>query len=114
MKKWLSKETLDVLRNSCLILVEVSTEPGDYLINLNGFLFQDGLMDQYISNQKYNAKWTLLESESMTEKPPKRGDHQLVLDTEKQIIYLYGGFDGMNDLSGEIKSVTLKLSKFSF
>jgi hypothetical protein len=84
------------------------------LINLNGFLFQDGLMDQYISNQKYNAKWTLLESESMTEKPPKRGDHQLVLDTEKQIIYLYGGFDGMNDLSGEIKSVTLKLSKFSF
>lgn len=75
---------------------------------------KNGFMDQYISNQKYNAKWSpLLESMSLGDKPGKRGGHQLVMDSEKQIIYLYGGFDGLDDLSDlwafDIKSNTWEL-----
>lgn len=51
----------------------------------------NGFMDLYISNQKYTAKWTPMVPSATNycdNKPGKRGGHQLVMDTNKQILYL--------------------------
>lgn len=56
-----------------------------------------GLLNDYINAQTYRAVWTKL---SFTEgKPGMRGGHQMVLDPSAELLYLFGGWDGNQDLS---------------
>ncbi|XP_037947851.1 muskelin [Teleopsis dalmanni] len=59
---------------------------------------KEGLMDEYLERQDYKHSWIMQDVESV-EKPGTRGGHQLVMDTKKSVIYLYGGWDGFQDLS---------------
>ncbi|XP_012278648.1 muskelin isoform X2 [Orussus abietinus] len=56
-----------------------------------------GLLNDYIKAQSYRAVWTKLSSESP--KPGMRGGHQMVLDPTAEILYLFGGWDGNQDLA---------------
>ncbi|XP_034135875.1 muskelin isoform X2 [Drosophila guanche] len=58
----------------------------------------EGLMDEYLYKQDYKHTWHMKYTESET-KPGNRGGHQLVVDAKKRLIYLYGGWDGYQDLS---------------
>ncbi|XP_034476504.1 muskelin isoform X2 [Drosophila innubila] len=59
---------------------------------------EDGLMDEYLHKQDYKHAWHMKYTESEL-KPGNRGGHQLVVDAKKRLIYLYGGWDGYQDLS---------------
>uniref|UniRef100_A0A1A9ZKV8 LisH domain-containing protein n=1 Tax=Glossina pallidipes TaxID=7398 RepID=A0A1A9ZKV8_GLOPL len=58
----------------------------------------EGLVDAYLSRQDYKHMWRLQQAQGQTQ-PGNRGGHQLVVDAEKRLIYLYGGWDGFQDLS---------------
>ncbi|KAH8270798.1 hypothetical protein KR018_005078 [Drosophila ironensis] len=58
----------------------------------------EGLMDEYLFKQDYKHSWHLKHTESAVN-PGNRGGHQLVVDAKKRLIYLYGGWDGFQDLS---------------
>ncbi|KAH8375385.1 hypothetical protein KR200_002878 [Drosophila serrata] len=58
----------------------------------------EGLMDEYLHKQDYKHSWHIKNTESEI-KPGNRGGHQLVVDAKKRLIYLYGGWDGYQDLS---------------
>ena len=55
-------------------------------------------MDEYLNRQDYKHGWRLQHAEGRS-RPGTRGGHQLVIDTKKQLVYLYGGWDGYQDLS---------------
>ncbi|CAH1783153.1 unnamed protein product, partial [Owenia fusiformis] len=64
----------------------------------------DGLFDHYISQQDYKPKWSSVEPVTKREnqndfRPGMRGGHQMCIDTQSDIIYLYGGWDGNKDLA---------------
>ncbi|XP_063700226.1 muskelin [Culicoides brevitarsis] len=61
-------------------------------------LIDEGLMDEYLARQPYSVSWKSLNTES-NKWPGKRGGHQLVLDPKNQLMYLYGGWNGSEDLS---------------
>lgn len=58
----------------------------------------EGLMDAYLEKQDYKHSWKLQEAKS-TDQPGTRGGHQIVIDTKKRLIYLFGGWDGFQDMS---------------
>lgn len=67
---------------------------------------EDGMFDQYISQQDYKPKWTPIEpvsgsnSETCPEsRPGMRGGHQMCIDVYTETIYLFGGWDGNYDLA---------------
>ncbi|XP_060569193.1 muskelin-like [Ruditapes philippinarum] len=65
---------------------------------------EEGLFEQYISDQDYKPKWTAIEpvssgSESTDCRPGMRGGHQMALDIHTESLYLYGGWDGNQDLA---------------
>lgn len=59
--------------------------------------FLVGLLSDYINAQTYRAIWTKLSSSEP--KPGMRGGHQMVLDPTAEVLYLFGGWDGNQDLS---------------
>ncbi|XP_033315653.1 muskelin isoform X1 [Bombus bifarius] len=56
-----------------------------------------GLLNDYINAQTYRAVWTKLSFNDG--KPGMRGGHQMVLDPIAELLYLFGGWDGNQDLS---------------
>ncbi|XP_055919680.1 muskelin isoform X2 [Eupeodes corollae] len=58
----------------------------------------EGLMDAYLEKQDYKHSWKLQEAKSVNQ-PGTRGGHQLVMDTQKSLVYLFGGWDGFQDMS---------------
>lgn len=56
-----------------------------------------GLLNDYINAQTYRAIWMKLSSGES--KPGMRGGHQMVLDPTAEVLYLFGGWDGNQDLS---------------
>lgn len=80
--------------------------------NIMEELIDDGFMDNYISKQDYSAVWKLqpqLSTEffnhpmahhsKANHRPGMRGGHQLIIDCERSLMYLFGGWDGSEDLS---------------
>ncbi|XP_055319183.1 muskelin isoform X1 [Sitodiplosis mosellana] len=59
----------------------------------------DGLMDNYLANQDYKATWALQETVNSEKRPGMRGGHQLIIDSANCVMYLFGGWDGFEDLS---------------
>eukprot|EP00794_Sanderia_malayensis_P006101 gene6101-6805_t len=65
---------------------------------------EDGLFQHFIAEQEYEPKWNPIvplneNGEETTCQPGMRGGHQMCIDAENSIIYLLGGWDGMQDLS---------------
>ncbi|XP_017793080.1 PREDICTED: muskelin [Habropoda laboriosa] len=56
-----------------------------------------GLFNDYINAQAYRAVWTKLSCNDI--KPGMRGGHQMVLDPSAEYLYLFGGWDGHQDLA---------------
>lgn len=56
-------------------------------------------MDTYLSDQDYKATWMLQETINSEKRPGMRGGHQLIIDSANSVMYLYGGWDGFEDLS---------------
>lgn len=65
---------------------------------------KDGLMDSYLEKQDYKHMW-IQQQDSDTDdsmnvlRPGTRGGHQIVVDSKRRLFYMYGGWDGYQDLS---------------
>lgn len=73
-------------------------------------MIQEGLMDDWLLNQPYSVTWKQIEVKGV--RPGKRGGHQLVLDPINRLVYLYGGWNGTEDLS-DMWVYDLKTSQWS-
>ncbi|XP_014207147.1 muskelin [Copidosoma floridanum] len=56
-----------------------------------------GLLDEYINDQLYQVVWQKISIPDL--KPGMRGGHQMVLDPSTEILYLFGGWNGNQDLA---------------
>lgn len=62
------------------------------------YFVNEGLFDAYLSRQDYKATWTQ-QTSSSDQRPGMRGGHQLIVDSNNSKMYLFGGWDGFEDLS---------------
>lgn len=69
-----------------------------------------GLLKDYISAQSYRAKWTKLNLSDP--KPGMRGGHQMVLDSAAEMLYMFGGWDGNQDLA-DLWSFNMSTNKWT-
>ncbi|XP_037927046.1 muskelin [Hermetia illucens] len=58
----------------------------------------DGHSDEYLFQHDYSHTWNT-QNMNGDEKPGTRGGHQLVMDSAKGIIYLFGGWNGHRDMN---------------
>lgn len=59
----------------------------------------EGLLDDYLSVQDYKAVWAQQSIDDGATRPGMRGGHQLIVDSSTGLMYLFGGWDGFEDLS---------------
>uniref|UniRef100_A0A8B9C4S1 Muskelin n=2 Tax=Anser TaxID=8842 RepID=A0A8B9C4S1_9AVES len=64
----------------------------------------DGLFNQYISQQEYKPRWGQIipkstKGDGEDSRPGMRGGHQMVIDVQTETVYLFGGWDGTQDLA---------------
>lgn len=77
----------------------------------------EGVFNEYLKNEEYKPKWTpivcferrvpeqiswdALKDRSLESKnhPGMRGGHQMCIDVQTETLYLFGGWDGMQDLA---------------
>ncbi|GLD48036.1 muskelin, partial [Lates japonicus] len=78
---------------------------------------RDGLFNQYISQQEYKPRWSQIipkcnkgttaqeinrddmNGDGDDNRPGMRGGHQMVIDVQTETVYLFGGWDGTQDLA---------------
>lgn len=61
---------------------------------------QQSLFSEYISECQYKPLWRKINPlDPDAPKPSVRGGHQMCIDVDDGIIYLFGGWDGFKDLS---------------
>uniref|UniRef100_A0A8D0A1F6 Muskelin 1, intracellular mediator containing kelch motifs n=1 Tax=Sander lucioperca TaxID=283035 RepID=A0A8D0A1F6_SANLU len=65
---------------------------------------RDGLFNQYISQQEYKPRWSQIipkcnKGDGDDNRPGMRGGHQMVIDVQTETVYLFGGWDGTQDLA---------------
>ncbi|XP_023702338.1 muskelin [Cryptotermes secundus] len=58
-----------------------------------------GLFSQYIGQQEYRPVWRPIQPSDSEIQPGMRGGHQMCMDPYTEMIYLFGGWDGNQDLS---------------
>ncbi|XP_044534950.1 muskelin [Gracilinanus agilis] len=63
-----------------------------------------GLFNQYISQQEYKPRWSQIipkstKGDGEDSRPGMRGGHQMVIDVQTETVYLFGGWDGTQDLA---------------
>ncbi|KAL5014601.1 hypothetical protein ScPMuIL_008871 [Solemya velum] len=104
----LQKKTKIALEHPILTeLHNLLVKEGDYESSENLVIraCEDGLFDHYISQQDYKPKWTPIEPTMKTVdntvdyRPGMRGGHQMCIDIHTEMAYLYGGWDGNQDLA---------------
>lgn len=62
-------------------------------------LSDEGLFDHYIHSNKPKAIWARLTGvDANGDVPSKRGGHSMCMDTERGLIYIFGGYDGQKSL----------------
>ncbi|XP_061418708.1 muskelin isoform X2 [Lethenteron reissneri] len=64
----------------------------------------EGLFNHYISQQEYKPRWMQITPKSYKDdgddsRPGMRGGHQMVIDVHTETVYLFGGWDGTQDLA---------------
>ncbi|KAI4496372.1 hypothetical protein M0804_000182 [Polistes exclamans] len=81
------------------MLYDLLVTKGDHL-QAEGFIsnaVMSGLLNDYINAQTYRAVWKKLSTSEP--RPGMRGGHQMILDPTAEMLYLFGGWDGNQDLS---------------
>ncbi|XP_066584109.1 muskelin [Prorops nasuta] len=81
------------------VLYELLVEKGDHQ-QTEDFITNavvSGLLNDYINAQSYKTRWTKLQTNSP--KPGMRGGHQMILDANAGNLYLFGGWNGNQDLA---------------
>ncbi|XP_053684609.1 muskelin isoform X1 [Sabethes cyaneus] len=100
---------------------EKMTELHEILVNKGDFkkteeilldFINNGLMDDYLSKQEYKPHWSLQLTPEHEPRPGRRGGHQLIIDPLTSTIYLFGGWDGSEDLS-DLWSYDVKNNRWS-
>ncbi|KAI8900611.1 Muskelin N-terminus-domain-containing protein [Globomyces pollinis-pini] len=71
----------------------------DYAETLMQQALNDNLFDDYISDLSYKPVWNRITNGPNGVGPTMRGGHQMCIDNDTEIIYLFGGWDGTRDLS---------------
>ncbi|KAK3101684.1 hypothetical protein FSP39_005447 [Pinctada imbricata] len=109
-------EAYEALQKKTKIVLEhpILTELHDLLVKQGNFsdsetlvtrAAEEGLFDQYINDQDYKPQWTPIEpvtraGDSISDnRPGMRGGHQMCLDIQTEMLYLFGGWDGNRDLA---------------
>lgn len=94
------------------ILYDILVHKGDYIEaeRFIGYATTTGLLDDYINSQPYSSVWSKVICDDP--KPGMRGGHQMVLDAVADTLYLFGGWDGNEDLS-DLWSYNLITSKWT-
>ncbi|XP_014296993.1 muskelin [Microplitis demolitor] len=93
-------------------LYDILVNKGDYL-EAERFItnaVSTGLVDEYTNNQPYCAVWKKVKCDDP--KPGMRGGHQMVFDSAAEILYLFGGWNGNQDLS-DFWSYNVKENKWT-
>ncbi|XP_011301120.1 muskelin [Fopius arisanus] len=94
------------------VLYEILVNRGDhheaehFITNAIGI----GLLDDYMNSQPYRAVWKKMSCEEP--RPGMRGGHQMVLDSSAETLYLFGGWDGTQDLA-DLWQYDIKTEKWS-
>ncbi|XP_052899336.1 muskelin isoform X2 [Anopheles moucheti] len=100
---------------------EKMTELHEMLVNRGDFkkteemlmeFIENGLMDNYLERQEYKPQWNLQLTPENEPRPGRRGGHQLIIDPMTSTIYLYGGWDGNEDLS-DLWSYDVKANRWT-
>uniref|UniRef100_A0A182PSZ4 F5/8 type C domain-containing protein n=1 Tax=Anopheles epiroticus TaxID=199890 RepID=A0A182PSZ4_9DIPT len=100
---------------------EKMTELHETLVNRGDFkkteemlveFIENGLMDNYLERQEYKPQWSLQLTPENEPRPGRRGGHQLIIDPMTSTIYLYGGWDGNEDLS-DLWSYDVKANRWT-
>uniref|UniRef100_A0AAG5D179 Muskelin N-terminal domain-containing protein n=1 Tax=Anopheles atroparvus TaxID=41427 RepID=A0AAG5D179_ANOAO len=100
---------------------EQMTELHEILVNRGDFkkteeklleFIDNGLMDHYLAKQEYKPQWSLQLTPEKEPRPGRRGGHQLIIDQTNSTIYLYGGWDGNEDLS-DLWSYDVKANRWT-
>ncbi|XP_062501613.1 muskelin-like isoform X2 [Corticium candelabrum] len=62
---------------------------------------KDGLFSNHVAEQSITAEWKALKTNCSGKYawPGIRGGHQMVIDSDTQMVYLFGGWDGTKDLA---------------
>ncbi|KAG1683384.1 Muskelin [Nymphon striatum] len=63
---------------------------------------EEGLFSSYLSQQKYKPTWKAIVTPCLpgeNNRPGMRGGHQMCMDVRTETIYLFGGWDGAQDLA---------------
>ncbi|XP_043224158.1 muskelin-like [Amphibalanus amphitrite] len=60
---------------------------------------ESGLFSEYINQHEYRPEWRPIVPEPGAERPGMRGGHQMCFDPTHEVMYLFGGWDGTQDLS---------------
>lgn len=61
--------------------------------------FESGLFEDHVLNCSYKPTWRRIYNTSSATSPCMRGGHQMCIDSETAMIYLFGGWDGEKDLA---------------
>ncbi|CAB3372834.1 Hypothetical predicted protein [Cloeon dipterum] len=95
----LEDQRLTVLHNT-LVLNADYTATEEFMANA----VQEGLLDNFLLGQDYTPQWkrimidpTVISDDA--NQPGMRGGHQMCIDPVTETIYLFGGWDGTQDLS---------------
>ncbi|KAJ3316887.1 Muskelin 1, intracellular mediator containing kelch motif [Boothiomyces sp. JEL0866] len=78
------------------LVVDGDFENAELLLNQ---AIERNLFDNYISDLPYKPKWTRVAVPLGMATPSMRGGHQMCIDSEANLIYLFGGWDGTRDLA---------------
>uniref|UniRef100_A0A2R5LHF5 Putative muskelin n=2 Tax=Ornithodoros turicata TaxID=34597 RepID=A0A2R5LHF5_9ACAR len=101
----LQKRTKVQLEDALLTrLHELMVQQGDFVAceQLLEAAANEGVFNQYLKNEEYKPKWTLILSVDKPDgknRPGMRGGHQMCIDIQTETLYLFGGWDGMQDLA---------------
>lgn len=80
-----------------LLVTKGDFENGEALLQKSA---ENGVFTNYLSYQEYKPKWShLIPPISEGNRPGMRGGHQMCIDVHSEMIYLFGGWDGAQDLS---------------
>lgn len=63
---------------------------------------RNGYMDSYLERNDYKYLWKDLKNYEYSKDvlyPLNRGGHQIVVDSKRRLLYMYGGWDGYKDLT---------------
>jgi hypothetical protein len=61
--------------------------------------YERGMFLEYVAECNYKPQWRKVVPDADMDTPSMRGGHQMCIDVDYGLVYLFGGWDGQKDLS---------------